>query len=54
MPENTKRYLADHGHHIKPLPEGYMDFGSAQAVCRVGDCWVAGTDGRKDGAAVGL
>ena len=54
MPEKTKRFLAERGHRILPLPEGYKDFGSAQALCRVGDCWVAGTDGRKDGAAVGL
>ncbi len=54
MSENTRQFLAERGHHIMPLPEGYMDFGSAQVLCRFGDCWVAGTDGRKDGAAVGI
>lgn len=53
VPQATRRYLEDHGHRVLPLPEGYMDFGSAQALCRYDDCWVAGTDGRKDGAAVG-
>ena len=54
MAENSRQFLAERGHHIMPLPEGYMDFGSAQALCRLGECWVAGTDGRKDGAAVGI
>jgi gamma-glutamyltranspeptidase/glutathione hydrolase len=54
MPEKTRQFLAERGHRVLPLPEGYMDFGSAQALCRHGDCWVAGTDGRKDGAAVGI
>ena len=54
MPEATRTFLAERGHRITPLPEGYMDFGSAQSLRRLGDCWVAGTDGRKDGTAIGI
>ena len=49
----VKSALAARGHVIKPMPPGYMDFGSAQVVYRLDDCWLAGTDNRKDGAAVG-
>lgn len=53
MPEATKQGLAARGHRIKPLPPGYMDFGAAHVAYRLEDGWVAGADGRKDGAAVG-
>lgn len=45
--------LAARGHVIKPMPSGYMDFGSAQIVYRLGESWMAATDNRKDGTAVG-
>lgn len=51
--DSVKSALAERGHVIKPMPPGYMDFGSAQVVYRLDDCWLAGTDNRKDGAAVG-
>ncbi|AXK81122.1 gamma-glutamyltransferase family protein [Pseudolabrys taiwanensis] len=49
----VKTQLAARGHVIKPMPPGYMDFGSAQIVYRLGESWLAATDNRKDGAAIG-
>jgi gamma-glutamyltranspeptidase / glutathione hydrolase len=49
----VKAGLAERGHVIRPMPPGYMDFGSAQAVYRLEGSWLAATDNRKDGAAVG-
>jgi gamma-glutamyltranspeptidase/glutathione hydrolase len=53
VPAAVKAGLADRGHVIRPMPPGYMDFGSAQAVYRLDGSWLAATDNRKDGAAVG-
>jgi gamma-glutamyltranspeptidase / glutathione hydrolase len=52
VPAPVAADLAARGHRIKPLPSGYMDFGSAQIAYRAGDAWLAATDSRKDGAAV--
>ena len=41
------------GHRIEPLPPGYMDFGCAQVVSRMGEHWIGGADARKDGTVVG-
>jgi gamma-glutamyltranspeptidase / glutathione hydrolase len=51
--ESVRSALAERGHVIKPMPPGYMDFGSAQVVYRLNGCWLGGTDNRKDGAVVG-
>lgn len=53
MPNDVTNALASRGHQIMPLQEGYMDFGSAQIAYRLEDCWLAATDGRKDGSAIG-
>jgi gamma-glutamyltranspeptidase/glutathione hydrolase len=45
--------LSELGHRIEPLPPGYMDFGCAQVVSRLGDHWIGGADARKDGTVVG-
>ena len=53
VPAAVKAGLAERGHLIRPMPPGYMDFGSAQVVFRLDGNWLAATDNRKDGAAVG-
>ncbi|MGH7087816.1 MAG: gamma-glutamyltransferase, partial [Stellaceae bacterium] len=47
--------LEARGHVVKrEAPEESFAFGGAQLVCREGDVYVAGSDHRKDGAAVGF
>ena len=45
--------LAARGHRIEGVPWGHLDFGAAQIVLHCGDHWLAASDGRRDGQAVG-
>lgn len=46
--------LAARGHRIAPLPEGYMDFGSCQAIWKLAGGYFAASDPRRDGQACGF
>jgi gamma-glutamyltranspeptidase/glutathione hydrolase len=46
--------LAARGHRIEALPWGHLDFGAAQIVLHSEDHYVAASDGRRDGQAVGF
>jgi gamma-glutamyltranspeptidase/glutathione hydrolase len=50
--------LRDYGHAIMPQPDPYMDFGAGQFIWRLSDDledgYIAASDSRRDGAAVGF
>jgi len=46
--------LAARGHKLTELKEGYMDFGSCQAIWKLEDGYLAASDPRRDGQAVGF
>lgn len=52
VPENVAWQLAQRGHHVAIQP-GWNGFGRGQIIWRQGDGYVAGSDSRTDGAAVG-
>jgi gamma-glutamyltranspeptidase/glutathione hydrolase len=58
MPAATREALAALGHEIVGLEDSYMDFGAGQFIWRLGepsiDGYVAASDARRDGAAVGF
>jgi gamma-glutamyltranspeptidase/glutathione hydrolase len=58
MPESVVSELANRGHQITQSNDSYMDFGSGQFIWRLGDPavdgYVAASDSRRDGHAVGL
>ncbi len=45
--------LTRRGHKLAELKEGYMDFGSAQLIWKLDGGYVAASDPRRDGQAVG-
>ncbi|MGE0875894.1 MAG: gamma-glutamyltransferase family protein [Burkholderiales bacterium] len=45
--------LSRRGHQLTELKEGYMDFGSCQAIWNLGDGYLGASDPRRDGQAVG-
>ena len=57
MPAATREALLALGHDIVGLEDSYMDFGAGQFIWRLGDPavdgYVAASDPRRDGAAVG-
>jgi gamma-glutamyltranspeptidase/glutathione hydrolase len=55
MPPETISGLIDLGHEIYREPrDADNSFGGAQIIHRAGDAYVAGSDHRKDGAAIGF
>jgi gamma-glutamyltranspeptidase/glutathione hydrolase len=46
--------LKQRGHRLVELVEGYMDFGSAQLIWKLDGGYVAASDPRRDGQAVGF
>ncbi|HZT51175.1 MAG TPA: gamma-glutamyltransferase family protein [Stellaceae bacterium] len=55
IPDAVARALEARGHLVqREAPEASFAFGGAQLVCREGDAYVAGSDHRKDGGAVGF
>ncbi len=58
MPVATREALQALGHRIVGLEDSYMDFGAGQFIWRLGDPsidgYVAASDPRRDGAAVGF
>ena len=53
FPAATLAELERRGHQIVELVQGYMDFGSAQLIYRLEDGYLAASDPRRDGQAVG-
>jgi len=55
MDESLVAGLAERGHEIShEAPDASWAFGGAQLVCRTGSGYIAGSDHRKDGCAVGF
>ena len=55
MPDATVAALESMGHKIvREAPDNAFGFGGAQLIARHGDGYVAGSDHRKDGGAVGF
>jgi gamma-glutamyltranspeptidase/glutathione hydrolase len=55
MPDGTVRALEAMGHKItREAPDNAFGFGGAQLIARQGDGYIAGSDHRKDGCAVGF
>ncbi len=58
MDATTLMGLAERGHQIELLHDSYQDFGAGQFIWRLGDPaaegYVAASDARRDGAAVGF
>ena len=55
MPDVTVAALEAMGHKItREAPDNSFGFGGAQLICRYLDGYVAGSDHRKDGQAVGF
>ena len=46
--------LARRGHRLTELKEGYMDFGSCQAIWKLEGGYLAASDPRRDGQAAGF
>jgi gamma-glutamyltranspeptidase/glutathione hydrolase len=46
--------LAARGHRIETLDDPYMDFGAAQFILKMPDGYLAASDSRRDGQAVGF
>jgi gamma-glutamyltranspeptidase/glutathione hydrolase len=46
--------LSRRGHRITELKEGYMDFGSCQAIWKLDEGYLAASDPRRDGQAAGF
>jgi gamma-glutamyltranspeptidase / glutathione hydrolase len=53
MPAAVAAGLRARGHTVQTLPTGHLDFGAAQLIQHAGDHYVAASDGRRDGLAVG-
>ena len=54
MPAVVAQGLEARGHTVQSLPTGHLDFGAAQIVRRAPGYYIAATDGRRDGQAVGF
>jgi gamma-glutamyltranspeptidase/glutathione hydrolase len=54
MPPATVAALAALGHQVENIADSYMDFGSGQFIWRLKDGYVAASDSRRDGQAVGF
>lgn len=55
MPEPTVAALSALGHEVvRETPDSAFGFGGAQLIWRDGDTYIAGSDHRKDGCAVGF
>jgi gamma-glutamyltranspeptidase/glutathione hydrolase len=54
FPAATLEALAQRGHRLVKLPEGYMDFGCSQIALKVDGGYVCASDPRRDSLAVGF
>jgi gamma-glutamyltranspeptidase/glutathione hydrolase len=46
--------LARRGHRIETIADSYMDFGAGQFIWKTADGYIAASDPRRDGQAVGF
>jgi gamma-glutamyltranspeptidase/glutathione hydrolase len=53
MPQAVIADLAARGHRVEATTDTYMDFGSGQFIWKLADGYVAASDARRDGQAVG-
>jgi gamma-glutamyltranspeptidase/glutathione hydrolase len=53
LPETTVQSLRARGHEVVIAPSRDVSFGGGQAIARLPQCWCGGSDGRRDGQAVG-
>jgi gamma-glutamyltranspeptidase/glutathione hydrolase len=53
MPAETVAELANRGHKIERVADSYMDFGAGQFIWKLEHGYVAASDPRRDGQAVG-
>jgi gamma-glutamyltranspeptidase/glutathione hydrolase len=54
MPAETVRGLEALGHRVKVLPWESLEFGAAQLIHRLPDGYLAASEPRRDGQAVGF
>ncbi len=54
MASGIAQQLSERGHEVEMLPWGHLDFGAAQIVQARGPYYVAASDPRRDGQAVGM
>ncbi len=54
MPGEAVAALAALGHQVENIADSYMDFGSGQFIWKLADGYVAASDSRRDGQAVGF
>jgi gamma-glutamyltranspeptidase/glutathione hydrolase len=54
MPPEVVAGLAARGHRIEKVMDSYMDFGSGQFIWKLKEGYVAASDSRRDGQAVGF
>jgi gamma-glutamyltranspeptidase/glutathione hydrolase len=54
VPAATARELEARGHRVRIMPRGSLDFGSAQLIHRLGEGYLAASEPRRDGQAVGF
>ena len=58
MPQSVVDGLKAMGHEVAVQPANSLDFGSAQAIAKLGDdthsAYIAGSDHRRDGLAAGF
>jgi gamma-glutamyltranspeptidase/glutathione hydrolase len=50
---STIEDLAKRGHKVTAMNDSYLDFGSAQLIWKLDDGYLAASDARRDGQAVG-
>jgi gamma-glutamyltranspeptidase / glutathione hydrolase len=54
MPAQVVTELAKRGHKIETIADSYMDFGAGQFIWKTADGYIAASDPRRDGQAVGF
>jgi gamma-glutamyltranspeptidase/glutathione hydrolase len=54
MPPGIVAELAARGHRVETSAESYLDFGSGQFIWKTADGYIAASDARRDGQAVGF
>ncbi len=54
MPAGVVAELAARGHRIETIADSYMDFGAGQFIWKTADGYIAASDPRRDGQAVGF
>jgi gamma-glutamyltranspeptidase/glutathione hydrolase len=54
MPAQVVTELARRGHRIETIADSYMDFGAGQFIWKTADGYIAASDPRRDGQAIGF